>query len=91
MGLDNEEMYPISSKAIQNNFDMNNFIKSVENPEEAIEVFNQLQSLLSQRGFELKKWISNKDAVTKAIPEDLRSISNTKQVEAEPNTEGSQG
>ena len=57
--------------------------------EEAIEVFNQLQPLLSRNGFELKKWISNNDAVTEGIPEDLKSISNTKQVEVEPNTEGS--
>ena len=56
------------------------------NPEEAIEIFNQLQPLLSQHGVELKTWISNK--VTEAIPEDLKSISNTKQVEVEPNTEG---
>ena len=35
----------------------------------------------------MKKWISNNDAVTEAIPEDLKSISNTKQVEVEPNTE----
>ena len=68
---------------------MDDFIKSVETPEEAIEVFNQLEPLLSQQGFELKTWISNSDAVTEAIPEDLKSISNTKQVEVEPNTEGS--
>ena len=68
---------------------MDDFIKSVETPEEAIQVFNQLQPLLSQHGFELKKWISNNDEVTEAIPEDLKSISNTKQVEVEPSTEGS--
>ena len=89
VGLDNEKEYPIATKAIQNNFYMDDFIKSVETPEEAIEVFNQLQPLLSQNGFELKKWISNNDAVTKAIPEDLKPISNTKQVEVEPSTEGS--
>ena len=37
----------------------------------------------------MKKGISNNDAVTEAIPEDLKSISNTKQVEVDPNTEGS--
>ena len=37
----------------------------------------------------MKKWISNIDVVTKAITEDLKSISNTKKVEVEPNTEGS--
>ena len=86
VGLDNQEEYPIAEKAIQNNLYMDDFIKSVETPEEAIEVFNQLQPLLSQHGFALKKWISNNDAVTEAIPEDLKSISNTKQVEVEPNT-----
>ena len=65
---------------------MNVFIKSVETPEEAIEVFNQQHPLLSH-GFELKKCISNNDAVTQAIPEDLKSVSNTKQVEVEPKTE----
>ena len=87
-GLDNEEEYSIAVKAIQNNFYKDDFIKSVETLEEAIEDFNQLQPLLSH-GFELKKWISNNDAVTEAISEDLKSISNTKQVEVEPNTEGS--
>ena len=33
--------------------------------------------------------ISHNDAVTEAIPDDLKSISNTKQVEVEHNTEGS--
>ena len=78
VGLDNEEEYPIATKAIQNNFYMDNFIKSVETPDEAIEVFNQLQILPSQYGLKLKKWISNNDAVNEAIPEDLKSISNTK-------------
>ena len=68
---------------------MDDFIKSVETPEEAIEVFNQLQPLLSRHGFELKKWISNNDAVIKTIPEDLKSISKTKQIEVEHITEGS--
>ena len=89
VGLDNEKEYPIGAKAKQKNFYKDGFIKSVKISAEAIEVFNQLQLFLSQRGFELKKWTSNNDAVTEAIPEDLQSISNTKQVELEPNTEGS--
>ena len=66
---------------------MDIFIKSVETPDEATNVFKQLQALLSKIGFELKKWITNSDVVTNAIPEDLRSISNTKQVDVEPNKE----
>ena len=53
--LDNEREYTIAAKVIQNNFYMDNFTKSVETPEEAIEVFNPVQPLLSQYGFELKK------------------------------------
>ena len=67
---------------------MDDFIKPVETPEEAIEVFTQLQPLLSKQGLEPKKWISKNDAVSEAIPVDLKRISNTKQVEVEPNTEG---
>ena len=89
VGLDDKEEYPVAAKAIQNIFYMDDFIKSVETPEEAIEVFNQLQPLLSQYGFELRIWSSNNDAVTKTIQEDLKSVGNAKQVEVEPNTEGS--
>ena len=88
VGLDNEEIYAIAAEAIQNNFYMEDFIKSVETPKEVKEVVNQLQTFLSQPGFELKKWISNNDSVTDAIPEGLKSISNTKQVEVEPDMEG---
>ena len=89
VAIANEDEFPIAAKTIQNNFYMDDFIKSVETPEEAIKVFKQLQPLLSKHGFELKKWIINSDVVNKAIPGDLRSVSKTKQVEVEPNKEGS--
>ena len=79
VAIDNEDEFTIAAKTIQNNFYMDDFIKSVETPEEAIKVFNQLQPLLSENGYELKKWITNSDRVTNAIREDLRSINNTKQ------------
>ena len=89
VAIDNEDEFPIAAKLIQNNFYMDDFIESAKTPEEAVKVFKQLQHLLSKRGFELKKWITNSDVVTTAIPEDLRSISNTKQVELEPGKDGS--
>ncbi|XP_075243707.1 uncharacterized protein LOC142337959 [Convolutriloba macropyga] len=89
VGIDNEYEFPIAAKAIHNNFYMDDLNKSVETTEEGIELFNQLQPLLSKHGFELKKWISNKDDVNAVIPEDLKSISNTKQVDIEPNAERS--
>ena len=61
---------------------MDNFIRSVDTPVEAIEVFKQLQPLLSKYGFEQK-------ILTKEIPEDMRSISDTNRVEVEPSKMGS--
>ena len=89
VAIDNQDEFPIAAKTIQNNFYMDDFFKSVEITEEAIKVFKQLQPLLSKLGFELKKWINNSDVVLNAIPEDLRSISNTKQVEVELGRESS--
>ena len=88
-GMDNEDESPIAAKAIHNNFYMDDLIKSVETAKEGIELFNQLQLLLSKNGFELKKWISNNDEVNALIPEGLKSVSNTKQVDVEPNAQGS--
>ena len=89
VAINNDDEFTIPANTIQNNFYMDDFNKSVETSEEAIEVFKQLQPLLSEHGFEQKKWITNSDVVTNAILEDLRSISNTKQVKVEPGKEGS--
>ena len=74
VAIDNEDGFPIAAKTIQNNIYIDDFIKSVETPEEAIKVFEQLQLLLSKHEFELKKWITNRETVTNTIPEDLSSI-----------------
>ena len=67
VATDNEDEFPIAAKAIQNNFYMDDFIKSVETPEEATKVFKQLQPLLSKLGMELKKWIANSDVVSNTM------------------------
>ena len=56
MGLDNEKEYPIAAKAIQNNF----YMESVETPEEATEVFIQLQPSLSRHRFEVEAPITQR-------------------------------
>ena len=55
VGIDNDEIFPIGAKAIQNEFYMNDFIKSIGTPEEEIVIFGQLRHHLWQHGFELKK------------------------------------
>ena len=54
VAINNKDELPIAAKTIQNNFYMDDFIKSAETPEEAINDFRQLQPLLSKNGFELK-------------------------------------
>ena len=44
VGLDDEEEYPIATNEKQDNFYMDDFIKLVETPEEAIEAFSQLNN-----------------------------------------------
>ena len=43
VAIDNEDEFLIAAKAIQSNFHMEDFIKSVDTPDEAINVFKQLQ------------------------------------------------
>ena len=80
MGIDNEEEYSLAAKVKQKNFYVEDFFRSVETAEEAIEVLNHLKPLPSGLEFELMKWISIQEAVNEAIPEDLNSKSNTKQI-----------
>ena len=48
VAIDNEDEFPIAAKTIQNNFYLDDFIKSVETPDEAIKVSKQRQPLLSK-------------------------------------------
>ena len=57
-GRDNKDFYPLASKAIERNFYMDDFAKSVDTEEEAIELYNQLKTALIKGGFNLTKWIT---------------------------------
>ena len=46
VAIDNEEEFPIAAKAIQNNFYVDDFIKSIDTPDEVINTFKQLQPLV---------------------------------------------
>ena len=51
VGTDNEDELPFAAKAIHNKFYMDDLIKSVGIAGEGIEVFNQLQPLITKHGF----------------------------------------
>ena len=67
---------------------MVDLIKSIETPEEAIEVLNQLHAYVSNHVFEKEKRISNNDKVNATIMENLKWSGKAKQVDVQPNTTG---
>ena len=63
---------------------MDYFLKSVRNPQEAIEIYQKVRDVFIKRGFKLRKWITSDDEVRSQIPETERSTKVVKTFEAEP-------
>ena len=75
-GRDNKEEFPEAARTIDRNFYMDDLVKSVDTPQEAIECYQQLTATLKRSGFALKKWASNSSEVIDVIPEEDRAESN---------------
>ena len=60
-------------KTVDQNFYVDDCLKSVATIDEAIRLIDQLRGMLSRGGFNLKKWISNSSEVLHAIPEANRA------------------
>ena len=65
---------------------MDDLVKSVDTPQEAIECYQQLVETLKRSGFTLKKWASNCPDVLEIIPseDDLESNEFTLNAESSP-------
>ena len=57
--IDNAKFYPKAAKAVLENFYMDDYLDSVETPEEAINRSKELVHLLHLGGFKLTKCVSN--------------------------------
>ncbi|KAK9501316.1 hypothetical protein O3M35_012053 [Rhynocoris fuscipes] len=66
--------YPLASKAILENFYVDDIACSVENEETALSLYHQLLEILKSGGFDLVKWSSNSTKFLDAIPEDIRLL-----------------
>ena len=55
-------------KSIQNNFYVDDFVKSVEEEDEGVKLAEDLKMLLGTGGFNLTKWVSNSREVMESIP-----------------------
>ena len=71
-------------KAVQQNFYMNDFIKSTRTPQEAIEVYQKVREILSKVGFNFRKWIASHEEVNSQVPEADRSTKTVKTFDAKP-------
>ena len=45
-------------KTVQRNFYIDDFLKSVRTPQEAIEIYRKVRDILSNGGFKFRKWIT---------------------------------
>ena len=62
---------------VKDNFYIDDLLKSVPTVEKALKLIPQVTNLLSKGGFRLSKWLSNREEVLNAIPEEERSKSAT--------------
>ena len=84
VAINNDDEFTIPANTIQNNFYMAISTSQSKHLKKQSRFSNNCNLFFQKHGFEQNKWITNSDVVTNAILEDLRSISNTKQVKVEP-------
>ena len=84
MAKDNAKEDENLVKAVQRNFYMDEFLKSVKKPQEAIEIYQKVIDILIKGGFNLTKWITSDEEVKSQILETDRSTKVVKTFEAEP-------
>ena len=83
-GQDNIIEFPEASVTRDRNFYMDDLVKSVDTPQQAIECYRQLVETLKRSGFTWKKWASNCLEVTDNIPLENRLEANEVMLNAEP-------
>lgn len=71
---DNSKEFPVEViSTVKRNFYVDDCLKSVDTENNAIEMSNQLISLLKKGGFRLTKWMSNSRSVLRSVPEEDRA------------------
>ena len=83
-GIDNKTLHPLASRAIERNFYIDNFAKSVATKEEAIELYQQLKQSLCNGGLNLTKWLSISTAVMESFDDADKVEKTIKSFEVEP-------
>ena len=72
---DNQPDFPVAAAAVEWNFYMDDFFKSVESVARALKIYGELVELCKKGKFRLTKWISNEREVIDQVPESERAAS----------------
>ena len=84
MAKDNAKEDKNLVNAVQQNFYMDDFLKSVRTPQEATEIYQIVQNLLSKVGFNLTNRITSDEEFKTKSTETDRTTKVVKTFEAEP-------
>ena len=67
-----KEQYPLAAETVLKSTYMDDSIDSVENTEDGVKLYHELNDLWAKASMQARKWVSNSSTVMKAIPEDDR-------------------
>ena len=68
---DNKVDFPLASESVLNSFYVDDFLKSFQTVEEAINTMTQLVLMLKRGGFNLSKFVTNSNEVFQSKPENI--------------------
>ncbi|XP_055633093.1 uncharacterized protein LOC129773505 [Toxorhynchites rutilus septentrionalis] len=74
LAKDEEQNYPLASRATLVDFYMDDFVSGTSTIYEAIELQNQMDSMFKSAGMQLRKWACNSSEILKYIPENNRAL-----------------
>ncbi|XP_055633359.1 uncharacterized protein LOC129773739 [Toxorhynchites rutilus septentrionalis] len=84
LATDEREKYPLAYKSIIEDTYMDDVITGSDNVEAAINLSFQLNHIMEDGGFRLRKWASNCEAVLNTIPEENSAIRDTEGINLDP-------
>jgi len=76
LSLDHLQSHPLAAKSLKRDFYVDDFLSGSDSVSEAIDLANQVSSILESAGFQLRKWRSNCSTI-------LSSLNNSKAVSDE--------
>ena len=73
-GKDHIQNFPLAAKCVEENFYMDDLLKSCSNIEEAANLAQDLTAMLERGGFNLTKWTSNDKSLNQLLPGNVNNL-----------------